>query len=94
MHKMLWVALNASGLAMPTCELIGILPDDQAIVDDAFYRHYGRDMPEPRGRFAIVMQLGENRCVHLHPRPLTLGPSPTYCYNNSGEFIAVYGREP
>lgn len=88
------VLLITLALAQPlnqNCERIVVLPEDQPIVDDAFFRHYGRLTSEPRGYFAIVIRMGPNRCVHLSPRPLTLGPRPTYCYNDMGEMIASYG---
>ena len=92
MGKMLAAAIIVSMFTDPTCEMVHVDPADQAIVDDAFFRLDSRVTKEPRGYFAIVIQVGENRCVHLRPRPRTLGPSPTYCYDSSGEFVAVYGR--
>lgn len=88
--KMILAVFALAHAGNQNCERIAILPEDQPIVDDAFFRHYGRVTFEPRGYFAIVIRMGQNRCVHLSPRPLTVGRRPTYCYNESGELIASY----
>ncbi len=92
MSKTLHIGLLIASGVSQSCENIYVDPADQHIVDDAFYRLYGRTTQEPRGYFAVVIQISELRCVHLRPRPRTLGPSPTYCYDSTGEFVAVYGR--
>lgn len=91
MNLLFGIALLITAQVGGSCEFISVYPPDRPMVDDAFER-FAPGRPDVReGYFAVVVTVGEHRCVNLRPRLGTLGPLPTYCYDRNGAFVAVYG---
>lgn len=76
-----------------SCEEIYISPRHQEIVEDAFYRFSEGTSGNVPGYFALVLVIDGNRCVHLRPKPRTLGPSPTFCYDMEDRLVGIHGLE-